>query len=86
MEIKNMNTFSGVRRAINYEACQIETLESEARFVQETRRWDDDAGIETMRSKEHAHDYRYFPELDTCRCAQAMSGWPRYVRTSSSCR
>ncbi len=66
VEIKNMNTFSGVRRAINYEVPrQIETLESGGSLVQETRRWDDDAGItETMRSKEHAHDYRYFPEPD----------------------
>ena len=66
IEIKNMNTFSGVRRAINYEVPrQIDTLESGGSLVQETRRWDDDAGItETMRSKEHAHDYRYFPEPD----------------------
>ena len=66
VEIKNMNTFSGVRRAINYEVKrQIETLESGGTLMQETRRWDDDTGItETMRSKEHAHDYRYFPEPD----------------------
>ena len=66
VEIKNMNTFSGVRRAINYEVKrQIETLESGGILMQETRRWDDDTGItETMRSKEHAHDYRYFPEPD----------------------
>ncbi|MEC8973748.1 MAG: Asp-tRNA(Asn)/Glu-tRNA(Gln) amidotransferase GatCAB subunit B, partial [Verrucomicrobiota bacterium] len=66
VEIKNMNTFSGVRRAINYEVPrQIETLESGGTLVQETRRWDDVAGItETMRTKEHAHDYRYFPEPD----------------------
>ena len=66
IEIKNMNTFSGVRRAINYEVPrQIDTLESGGSLVQETRRWDDDAGItETMRSKEQAHDYRYFPEPD----------------------
>ena len=66
VEIKNMNTFSGVRRAINYEVKrQIETLESGGILMQESRRWDDDTGItETMRSKEHAHDYRYFPEPD----------------------
>ena len=66
VEIKNMNTFSGVRRAINYEVKrQIETLDSGGTLMQETRRWDDDTGItETMRSKEHAHDYRYFPEPD----------------------
>ena len=66
VEIKNMNTFSGVRRAINYEVPrQIETLEAGGTLVQETRRWDDVAGItESMRTKEHAHDYRYFPEPD----------------------
>ena len=66
VEIKNMNTFSGVRRAINYEVPrQIETLEGGGKLVQETRRWDDVAGItESMRTKEHAHDYRYFPEPD----------------------
>ncbi|MDP6793966.1 MAG: Asp-tRNA(Asn)/Glu-tRNA(Gln) amidotransferase subunit GatB [Verrucomicrobiota bacterium] len=66
VEIKNMNTFSGVRRAINYEVPrQIETIECGGTLVQETRRWDDVAGItESMRTKEHAHDYRYFPEPD----------------------
>jgi len=66
VEIKNMNTFSGVRRAINYEVPrQIEALECGDTLVQETRRWDDVAGItESMRTKEHAHDYRYLPEPD----------------------
>ncbi|MCX7825607.1 MAG: Asp-tRNA(Asn)/Glu-tRNA(Gln) amidotransferase subunit GatB, partial [Verrucomicrobiae bacterium] len=66
VEIKNMNTFSGVRRALEYEARrQIETLKRGGTLVQETRRWDDVAGItESMRVKEHAHDYRYFPEPD----------------------
>ncbi len=66
IEIKNMNTFSGVRRALAYEIPrQIEVLKSGGRLTQETRRWDDTAGItETMRTKEHAHDYRYFPEPD----------------------
>jgi aspartyl-tRNA(Asn)/glutamyl-tRNA(Gln) amidotransferase subunit B len=66
VEIKNMNTFSGVRRAIDYESQrQIETLRRGGKLVQETRRWDDVAGVtESMRTKEHAHDYRYFPEPD----------------------
>jgi len=66
VDIKNMNTFSGVRRAINYEVPrQIEALECGDTLVQETRRWDDVAGItESMRTKEHAHDYRYLPEPD----------------------
>jgi aspartyl-tRNA(Asn)/glutamyl-tRNA(Gln) amidotransferase subunit B len=66
IEIKNMNSFSGVRRALEYEIPrQIEVLKSGGQLFQETRRWDDVAGItETMRSKEMAHDYRYFPEPD----------------------
>ncbi|MFN7138517.1 MAG: Asp-tRNA(Asn)/Glu-tRNA(Gln) amidotransferase subunit GatB [Limisphaerales bacterium] len=66
IEIKNMNSFSGVRRALEHEIPrQIETLKSGGQLFQETRRWDDVAGItEVMRSKEMAHDYRYFPEPD----------------------
>ena len=66
IEIKNMNSFSGVRNALEYEIPrQIAAVRSGATLRQETRRWDDVGGItETMRSKEHAHDYRYFPEPD----------------------
>src|SRR6266849_5662322 len=66
IEIKNMNSFSGVRRALEYEIPrQIAVLENGGTLVQSTRRWDDVAGItEEMRTKEHAHDYRYFPEPD----------------------
>ncbi len=66
IEIKNMNTFSGVRRALEHEIPrQIAALGRGEVLRQETRRWDDDAGItEPMRSKEHAHDYRYFPDPD----------------------
>jgi aspartyl-tRNA(Asn)/glutamyl-tRNA(Gln) amidotransferase subunit B len=66
IEIKNMNSFSGVRRALEYEIPrQIEVLTSGGQLSQETRRWDDVAAItENMRSKEMAHDYRYFPEPD----------------------
>lgn len=66
IEIKNMNTFSGVRRALEYEIPrQIEAVRRGETLRQETRRWNDDAGItEPMRSKEHAHDYRYFPDPD----------------------
>src|SRR5437762_11632127 len=66
IEIKNMNSISGVRRAITYEIQrQINALESGEQLEQETRGWDDVAG-ETflMRSKEFAHDYRYFPDHD----------------------
>jgi aspartyl-tRNA(Asn)/glutamyl-tRNA(Gln) amidotransferase subunit B len=66
IEIKNMNSFSGVRRALEYEIPrQIEAVKNGQKLSQETRRWDDAAGItETMRTKEQAHDYRYFPEPD----------------------
>lgn len=65
-EIKNMNTFKGVRAALQYEIRrQIGVLEKGGQIAQETRRWDPDAGVtESMRSKEYAHDYRYFPEPD----------------------
>jgi aspartyl-tRNA(Asn)/glutamyl-tRNA(Gln) amidotransferase subunit B len=66
IEIKNMNSFSGVRKALEYEIPrQIEVVSKGGKLSQETRRWDDVACItETMRSKEQAHDYRYFPEPD----------------------
>src|SRR4051812_38408174 len=66
IEIKNMNSFSGVRKALDYEIPrQIEVLKSGGTLAQSTRRWDDVAGItEEMRTKEHAHDYRYFPDPD----------------------
>ncbi len=66
IEIKNMNSFSGVRKALEYEIPrQIEVVQKGGKLLQSTRRWDDETGItEEMRSKEHAHDYRYFPEPD----------------------
>ncbi|HEX5218655.1 MAG TPA: Asp-tRNA(Asn)/Glu-tRNA(Gln) amidotransferase subunit GatB [Verrucomicrobiae bacterium] len=66
IEIKNMNSFSGVRRALEYEIPrQIEAISRGEKLVQSTRRWDDVAGItEQMRTKEDAHDYRYFPDPD----------------------
>lgn len=66
IEIKNMNSFSGVRKALEYEIPrQIRVLQSGGQLVQETRRWDDIGELtESMRTKEQAHDYRYFPEPD----------------------
>jgi aspartyl-tRNA(Asn)/glutamyl-tRNA(Gln) amidotransferase subunit B len=66
IEIKNMNSFSGVRKALEYEIPrQIEVLKKGGKLIQSTRRWDDVTGItEEMRTKEHAHDYRYFPDPD----------------------
>ncbi len=66
IEIKNMNSFSGVRRAAEYEiARQIEVVSKGGKLMQSTRRWDDVANMtEEMRTKESAHDYRYLPEPD----------------------
>ena len=66
IELKNLNSISGVRRALAYEVeRQIEVLERGERLQQETRRWDDDLGeTQLMRTKESAHDYRYFPDPD----------------------
>ncbi|MBI4365134.1 MAG: Asp-tRNA(Asn)/Glu-tRNA(Gln) amidotransferase subunit GatB, partial [Candidatus Latescibacteria bacterium] len=65
-EIKNLNSFRNVERAIAFETeRQVGILESGGRVVQETMLWNADRGIaESMRSKEEAHDYRYFPEPD----------------------
>ena len=65
-EMKNLNSFKAIGRAIEYESArQIEILENGGYVIQETRRWDDDAGESYgMRSKENAQDYRYFPEPD----------------------
>jgi aspartyl-tRNA(Asn)/glutamyl-tRNA(Gln) amidotransferase subunit B len=66
VEIKNLNSFRHVQRALEFEVKrQAQALESGERIVQETRLWDADRGYtRAMRSKEFAHDYRYFPEPD----------------------
>jgi aspartyl-tRNA(Asn)/glutamyl-tRNA(Gln) amidotransferase subunit B len=93
-EIKNMNSFRSVRLAIESEiARQIEILESGGRIVQETRGWDETAGeTHTQRSKEEAHDYRYFPDpdlvplefdagwIDGLRAGLSAPPFDRYVR------
>ncbi|OGV59442.1 MAG: aspartyl/glutamyl-tRNA amidotransferase subunit B [Lentisphaerae bacterium RIFOXYA12_FULL_48_11] len=65
-EIKNLNTFKGVLNALKYEIPrQVDVLESGGKIFQETRRWEVETGVTiAMRSKEYAHDYRYFPEPD----------------------
>lgn len=65
-EIKNMNSFRFLQQALEYEIDrQVEVMESGGRVLQETRLFDSDRGITiSMRGKEEAHDYRYFPEPD----------------------
>ncbi len=66
IELKNMNSFKGVKAALEYEQKrQIDLLEDGEEIKQQTRLWDPDKKItESMRAKEEAHDYRYFPEPD----------------------
>ncbi|MDF2502488.1 MAG: gatB [Anaerosporomusa subterranea] len=65
-ELKNLNSFRSVQKGLEYEVMRhTDVLESGGRIVQETRTWDEAKGITlSMRSKEQAHDYRYFPEPD----------------------
>jgi len=66
VEIKNLNSFSNVRKALAYEVKrQTQMCQSGERIIQETRQWDaNEEKTVSMRSKESAHDYRYFPEPD----------------------
>ncbi len=66
VELKNLNSISGVRNGIEYEIKrQIRAVENGEMIVQQTRRWDAEKGVTTlMRTKEYAHDYRYFPDPD----------------------
>jgi len=65
-EVKNMNSFKAVQKALQYEADrQIKILSEGGGIAQETRLWDADKGVtRSMRGKEEAHDYRYFPDPD----------------------
>jgi aspartyl-tRNA(Asn)/glutamyl-tRNA(Gln) amidotransferase subunit B len=65
-EMKNLNSFRSLVRAVAYESKrQIIELKKGHRIIQETRKWDDTKGVSSsLRSKEEAHDYRYFPEPD----------------------
>ncbi len=66
VEMKNLNSFKSVARSIEYEfARQVQELESGEKIVQETRKWDDEKGVNfSMRKKEESSDYRYFPDPD----------------------
>lgn len=65
-ELKNMNSFSAVKKALDYEVARhTQVILSGGKIVQETLLWNDEKGVTiTMRSKEQAHDYRYFPDPD----------------------
>ncbi|MCX5844262.1 MAG: Asp-tRNA(Asn)/Glu-tRNA(Gln) amidotransferase subunit GatB [Deltaproteobacteria bacterium] len=65
-ELKNMNSFRNVQRALEYEIKRQQSiLENGQKIIQETRLWDDSQGVtQSMRGKEEAHDYRYFPDPD----------------------
>ncbi|MCL2766563.1 MAG: Asp-tRNA(Asn)/Glu-tRNA(Gln) amidotransferase subunit GatB [Peptococcaceae bacterium] len=65
-EIKNMNSFKALQKALSFEVeRQVELVEDGGKVSQETRTWDEKQGITlSMRSKEHAHDYRYMPDPD----------------------
>ncbi|MED5579938.1 MAG: Asp-tRNA(Asn)/Glu-tRNA(Gln) amidotransferase subunit GatB [Nitrospinota bacterium] len=66
VEIKNVNSFRSLRKALEFEELrQAELLEEEKSILQETRLWDESSGVtRSMRTKEYAHDYRYFPDPD----------------------
>jgi aspartyl-tRNA(Asn)/glutamyl-tRNA(Gln) amidotransferase subunit B len=82
-EVKNMNSFRAVERALEHEiARQIEVVSAGGAVVQETRLWDADREVtRSMRSKEFAHDYRYFPEPDLPPLVVARE-WVEEVRRS----
>lgn len=73
VELKNLNSFSAIRRSIHYEiARQTEELDAGIAQIQSTRRWNDELGeTQLMRTKEDAHDYRYFPCPDLLPIATA---------------
>ncbi len=82
-ELKNMNSFRFVEKALEYEIRrQTRILEEGGTIVQETRLWDSSAGItQSMRSKEEAHDYRYFPEPDLVPVV-ATPEWVEEIRST----
>jgi aspartyl-tRNA(Asn)/glutamyl-tRNA(Gln) amidotransferase subunit B len=82
-EVKNLNSFRFLKQALDYEvARQIAVIESGGRVMQETRLYNPDTGETAgMRSKEHAHDYRYFPEPDLVPL-RISADWLAAVRSS----
>jgi aspartyl-tRNA(Asn)/glutamyl-tRNA(Gln) amidotransferase subunit B len=83
VEIKNMNSIRSLERALTFEiARQTKALENGEALVQETRHWDEDAGAtKSMRSKEEAFDYRYFPEPDIP-ALEPSDAWIQEIRAT----
>jgi aspartyl-tRNA(Asn)/glutamyl-tRNA(Gln) amidotransferase subunit B len=83
VEIKNLNSFRHIQRALQYEVDrQQQVLESGDSLVQETRLWDEDqGGTLPMRSKEDVHDYRYFPDPDLPPL-ELSEGWVERLRST----
>jgi aspartyl-tRNA(Asn)/glutamyl-tRNA(Gln) amidotransferase subunit B len=83
VEIKNLNSFKAIEKALQYETeRQIDTLSEGGTLVQETRLWDDDnEQTRSMRSKESAHDYRYFPDPDLLPI-NVDEAWTQRLRSS----
>ncbi|MDP2167895.1 MAG: Asp-tRNA(Asn)/Glu-tRNA(Gln) amidotransferase subunit GatB [Thermodesulfovibrionales bacterium] len=83
VEVKNINSFRFVEKALEYEIKrQIKAIKDGGSIIQETRLWDSDAGItQSMRTKEEAHDYRYFPEPDLAPIAVRQE-WIDEIRAS----
>lgn len=82
-EIKNLNSFRALQKAVEFEIeRQMGVLESGGRVIQETRTWDEAKGITvSMRSKEQAHDYRYFPDPDLVPLV-LDNQWIEFIRES----
>ena len=82
-EVKNMNSFRNVEKAIEYEIeRQIDIFEDGGRIIQQTLLWDADANlVKPMRSKEEAHDYRYFPDPDLMPIV-VSTGWKDEIASS----
>src|SRR5207249_5187014 len=83
VEIKNMNSIRSLERALVYETQrQVRAMEAGEPLVQETRHWDEGSGMTTsMRSKEEAFDYRYFPEPDIPPL-EPSDGWIDEIRAT----
>jgi len=82
-ETKNLNSFTAVRRCLEYEVeRQAELLDEGEKIIQETRTWDEGKGVTiSLRSKEEAHDYRYFPEPDLVPLV-IDRGWVERIRAT----